>query len=268
MKMKLSELRKVIRQVLSEMPFREVLPSANISSKNDQPESGPSSFRAVDRFHRTPQFQKKAIAAFRGLPIEAYFLPIKIDKNLPFLQDTRLTVEKPAKGIRLLKQIGADVDFEDLQAKLAGGATVFLSFVEKLQAGLLPTPWMTIHAMLDNSEAEGNSVLDALRYKIQDWIEEEEPYTDDDELQEIMTMGSARSGLLRGAATSDIISELMTQEIATRRGIVFAYPSDMDPEKKEKFMNLEKFIKSLDIKSKFSKVVGGKLVFVQNDFVY
>lgn len=142
-----------------------------------------------------------------------------------------------------------------------------MSFVEKLQPGLLPTPWMTIHAMLDNNEAEGDSVLDSLRYTIQDWIEEEEPYTDNDEFQEIMTTGSARGGFLRGQAINDIVSELMTQEIATRRGVFFVYPSDMDPEKKEKFMNLEKFIKSLDIKSKFSKVVGGKLVFVQNEFV-
>jgi hypothetical protein len=162
--------------------------------------------------------------------------------------------------IERLKKYNVDVPEEQLRSITGSGGCVIMSSVGGVNKGLLPTPWMIVHAIFDSTPLDYNDTkgissirwdLDRFRSKIN---------LDTDVLSSYMTTKSALNpNFLR--QNNDIMTELLTQEIITTSGVVFK-ESD-DPEITRKLELIKHKIKSYNLKEKISNMFRGRVVLVE-----
>ena len=261
-----NQLRRVIRGILSEMPFKGVMPTATdkaIGSGLDQ--YAPDKLWATDtieKFHSTTKYLRDASNIFKDFPQDIYILPVA--GALPNASRGRSSIFKPEVGINLLKSSRIEgINYDELESVLSQGATVIVSGVYNLSPGLLPTAWMILHALLDS---EGVSVGGI--EKLQDGLHEilsdagfDDSYSDTllQAFQKCLTMRSARTGKI--FVSTDMSAEIIVQEVGTRAGfqwsitpeaVNFCEENECDIELIEStLMNVENFLKSSGVKQQF-----------------
>jgi len=283
MKIRLNQLRSIIREEveksLSEMSLAAIVDDP-VDMRDDK--SDTQIYAGVKKFHKTDQFKAKAEAAFRTCPFPVYIVPVT--ESLP---SDRVKIYGPDEGLKLLKKFGIKYDLEDLASKLKEGGVVFLNSSMTLRKSMWPTPWMMIHAFVDND----NGPFEAYSAKVIDILEDAmSPNENGKSMSQLdivrrCTMASARNFPWRGKSRggpdesvvhimTDLVAELVTQEIATTNGVQFI-TDDSDewrrrnpssppgPKTTEKVKKIQSAIKALDLKQKFFDMIRGKVILVQ-----
>ncbi len=232
MKIRLSQLRSIIKEevsrILSEVPLEDITPV--IDARDDK--SDEKLYTGVKKFHKTDQYKAKAEAAFRTWPFPVYIIPV-VGRNKSY---NRTTIYEADEGIEILRRLNLNYDLEDLTKKLAEGGTVFLNSSTVLAKGQLPTPWMMIHALFDET-GSGNGPFTRMAQEVFDLVEKTSaPDADGKSISSAnlvrrMTMGSARNAFEKKnpsdedktilQSDSDIAAELATQAVITTSGVRF-----------------------------------------------
>ena len=276
--MSYNQLRRVIRGILSEMPFKRVMPVAKHRLHYDPEEEDVTNFSpsALGKFHSSKKFLKSATHVFADFPQDVYILPVRA--NMPY--NTRVGAIDGEEAISYLEALARTSEFRDhpitginideIRDVLSQGATVIASFSTIKDPGFLPTPWMIIHAMLDSGRGQifGNMSSD-----IENIIYSSDLNADQTAFSKCLTMKSARIGDLSGA--NDIAAEIIAQEVATRKGFHWeitpeaANQIEAQGESVEDYesvlQEIEDVVKGSGLKDKFisaTKAAAGKVIFV------
>jgi len=259
-----NHLRQVIRGILSEMPFRGVMPTATDKSIGSSIDGfTPDKLSATDtiqKFHSTTKYLRDASNIFKDFPQDIYILPIA--GAAPNQARGRSHIFEPEEGIKLLKSSRVEgINYDELESVLSQGATVIVSGVYELSPGILPTAWMILHALID-SETGSPGRLKELQEGLFEILGDSRIDDDPDLLQafqKCLTMKSARTGQI--FLSSDMAAEIIVQEVGTRAGfrwsitpdaVNFCEENECDIEFVETtLMNVENFLKSSGVKQQF-----------------
>lgn len=214
-------LKNLIRQVISEMSFKGVMPTATYGDLAvNKDASGPSSFQGVDRFHRTPSFLKKAEWAFRNFSYDVWILPAySADKKGELGRNQRWGLFEPQEGLKLLADMQLNTDWRALYDVLEEGGLVIVSNVRELVAGGLTTPWMIIHAIFDGLGGTEKLTFDDSKDEIVKIVRGLAGSADQALVIDSMTMksGGPRPGGERAISTDagneNYIAEILTQAV-------------------------------------------------------
>lgn len=266
MRIKLGNLRRLLR----EAPLADILPTSNWRSHDLDDEETDDSVvaadkKAVDRFSKTPLYRDKAVKAFRNFPFPVYIIPAWASSVTEEERSASYRGEEARHYLLQSCQLSPE-KVDELMAELDSGAAVFVSVTTSLRPGFLPTPWMILHAIFDDSS--GGGIIDPDLYsgvydtcsEIEAWAESDVSSKDerDARLSKIFTFASARNKQL--GAEDDIAAEAMTQAIATK-GFVYNETGDRKCDKLLKRLSSQ--VKK--VKSSFLKSVRGSVVFAKND---
>jgi hypothetical protein len=276
MKITINELktlvRKAIRQI-NEAPFAGVEPM--VASRTDvgrykdwmERETGMNADpKAIDKFHRTSLFQKKAEWAFAGFNIPIYIIPNVGEYYLNYSNnDSRVQFFSKEKLKKIVEKSNSQIDLQKVFSNLDAGACYILSSINFLAKGGLPTPWMIIHAILDNGQGEdsisnynlppGLEKIYEISQDIYFMIEDGELiFEKDQERTNAKNLGEAQD-------TGDLVAEILTQEIATKSGLQIKM---LGNEQDEIWQNVLDKIKSVNMKKLMEDSIKGKIIMVAN----
>ena len=278
-----NQLRRVIRGILSEMPFKRVLPVAKQHLEYDPEEEDSYNFSpsALGKFHSSKRFLKSATHVFADFPQDVYILPVR--GNVPSF--ARVGAMEGEEAISHLEDLARTSEFRDhpitginideIRDVLSQGATVIASFSTQKMSGFLPTPWMIIHAMLDSGGGFQDQEFSAISREIEDILDNSgiDIESSNSPFYKCLTMKSARTGQV--GSVNDAAAEIMTQEIGTRRGFYWNMTPDAanqieaQGESVEDYesvlQEIEDTIKGSGLKDKFisaTKAAAGKVIFL------
>jgi hypothetical protein len=269
---------------MNQMAYAATLPT--VDAREDK--SDEKVIQKVKRFHGK-EFGKKAAGVFKLFPQEVYVVPVVAEgRSNRVLGGLRVKIYEPEAGIALLRDLGLKYDLDSLGSKLASGATVFLNINEAIEKGLLPTPWMMIHAVFD-SDQNGSS-LDAIYSNITNQVFEimQKSGLSNNKIAFRSTMASARNLPWGGNKYKDdyaksiidtefdLPAELITQSIVSSKGLDFILDADHpqwaardqnrgnkpNSEISGKIAQLKADIDALDLKNRFHKSTAGKVIAV------
>jgi len=287
--MSYNHLRQVIRGILAEMPFKGVMPVASKRPRdpNDDYEDDISAYDdkvtpdALKKFHSSKKFLKSAKHVFEDFPQDIYILPIAAD--FPYMG--RVGVYDREEAIKELEYLMSEdedneweeppiegINLDEISDKLSQGATIIASFTNSLTKGFLSSPWMIIHAILDNSGQSNSDIIADMAKSVADILYKNDIYVGHP-LLKCLTMKSARDRDI--GSEDDAAAEIITQEIATRRGFYWRMTPAIEkeivdlgksPEEcKSILLQIEDLLKSSGMKQNFISAlqsVSGKLVIV------
>jgi len=258
------------------------MPVAKQKLKYDPEESDNANFTpaALGKFHSSKKFLKSANHVFEDFPQDIYILPIR--GNVPM--GARVGAFDSEEAISMLERISQGSEFtekvtginlDEIRNVLSQGATVIASISTLKTPGFLPTPWMIIHAMLDSGGGFQDQEFSDISAEIEGVLGNSNIDVEDDEspFYKCLTMKSARDGEI--GSINDAAAEIITQEIATRRGFYWnitpgavsaieARGEDVG-DYEALLGEIEDVIKGSGLKSKFisaTRSVAGKLVIV------
>ena len=250
-KSQLLELRSFIKQFLMEMPFAGSLPAATPASRDypdweDNQKANANNRRKLDNFHRSKKFIKEANWVFEDFPQDIYILPVS-DYHGSSTRTYSLEGQDAIDYIENELATGEEssyVDLYDIEEKLSSGATIIISYIERLKPGFLPTAWMIIHAICD-SDPLRIANLNELRLEISRYVSENLSVHD---IRKCLTMKSAPT---LSNTEGDGAAEIMVQELATRIGFHWKIPENLPPAVRDELE--EKFLGLKDIMSGFKE---------------
>lgn len=304
MRISLAHLRKIIFEEvsrLSEAPLADVYPTVDMRRRDQTIKADP---KILARIQDSPLYRHNAEKTFKEFPQGVYILPVTIggprkknaiplpswsrsiltdgDVGIAKLRDAVSAVNQdklPGEDPVVLKdRLGQEIDLENLEREVAGGATLIVSMSNRAEKNINPTPWNIVHATLDAADDDSQQILRKEQDAIHGFIEDNAISESSLELR--MTMKSAREGLLTVGAPNDYVCEIMTQAIVDRRGCIFI-KSDEDFEKysteikksrrkpgsrmNEKwnavFTEFQNFVNGLGLKQKYHNAMKGKVLF-------
>lgn len=242
MKIALSKLRSIIRETINEAPLadedpiviptREQLPSSAVTSRkrtkdgSSREEMSSSQRKKLERFYSTPKYAKDARRYFSNVDVNVHILTRPGSDRSAFtpsggLGSIRYETFEPQRAGAVLKRIGySDIDLIDrMVGYLKKGDCVLVPMAAGIPADFWPTPWMTVHAAVDNDRGVLSSIsLEISRgdYKINYFVEDDGI---DQQVIEALTMKSAREDKI--LVPEDFFAEVITQEILTKGGFKF-----------------------------------------------
>lgn len=223
-------LRRFVRAVLMrEAPLADVLPYAtkdlsDVDPSDDLLRRGQTQTR---KFFATKKFRDDAIKAYRNLSVPIYVVPVFSTRSTAGL---RSALENESDVPKQLDRLIYSLEkIAELREVLRAGAAIFLVGSHVIEKGFLPTPWMIVHAMVDQSvfeeardiapvdgmlRSEVRSLLESVRLemRVQNWNLASM-------FRDILTMGSARDGAIQNV--DDAAAEIVTQSILTANGFDF-----------------------------------------------
>ena len=268
-------LRKLIHEYIDEMAYGGMIKSVNLKpffkgtktyfGDERKPEKPNEFHSAIEKFHHSNLFLKKANAAFKHFPFDVWVMSVSVpdyEKIFDMNFEKRYRVFNVEETIERLKKYNVDVPEEQLRSITGSGGCVIMSSVGSVNKSFLPTPWMIIHAIFDSTRdvKDINSVkgISSIRWDLNHFLYKIN--LDEDVLCDYMTTKSAlnQNFLLEN---DDVLTELLTQEVITTSGVVFK-ESD-DPEITRKLELIKHKIKSYNLKEKISNMFRGRVVLVE-----
>ena len=215
-----NQLRRVIRGILSEMPFKKVFPAATDKIVGmDLDEYTPDKLSATDtiqKFHSTTKYLRDASNIFKDFPQDIYILPVA---GMVPIERGRSETFEPEEGLELLRNSSIEgINFDEIESVLSQGATVIVSGIAELAPDFLPTAWIILHALLDAEGHAANGMYEIQKDLIQ--ILSDAGLDDDTKLleafQRCLTMRSARERKI--FVITDLSAEIIVQEVGTKGG--------------------------------------------------
>jgi hypothetical protein len=225
MKIRIFELKSIIREILAEAPLEDIYPV--ISKKSDpededffgdlddyDPKKDP---KKVQKFFSSKAFSDKAFKVFRFIKTPIYLVPVE---RPSFTSNARSwspdSEERQREVLRELNIPDEKIDF--FIEQLSKGACVLIAEASQVAPGFQPTPWMIVHALLDDALEHVlmmSEVYDTLTPLFgRKWTK----------LVSALTMKSARNNEIQNEA--DICAEIITQAVTTTNGFVYNKTGD------------------------------------------
>ncbi len=299
MKITINELKTLVRKVvkqINEAPFAGVEPMIstrtperqeiydNLEKNYNYDSLGRTSNpKAIDRFHRTSFYQRKANWAFAGFDMPVYIIPFIKERENFRRRNARMKFISKDEFVDIVKESGQEIDVEKVFSNLDSGACYILSRTNYLSKGFLPTPWMILHALFDDqmvsfSAYQSFNFPDSLNiiYKFKIWLLNQitkfqvnlyKKYTykslNDDNYQKIIKQlqefyeRTNLKNVNQYTGPQDFVAEIMTQEIATMNG----FQVKMLGNENDKFwQNILDKIKSLNLKKLMADSFKGQII--------
>jgi hypothetical protein len=268
MKIRLSELRRMIRQVivesndeLNEMPFKAatktlVQPGAEEYMIDPEKER----LRKVEKFHSGSKFKKDAEWAFRFFDQDIIVVPLFPNhymdpKKRVAFHDRKNVMGGPAVLDAMIKNghIPDDPDvIPELRSALDGGATVVFTKSTGVGRGIMPSVWMIFHAMFDSDVV--HEEIDPIKKQLIPLVNRLWNLSG----AKYLTMGSTKSedGI---SDAPNAVSEIMTQAALDSRGFNFKLPDPKSPNAEE-ITNILNEIKDVlkDLRVNVHKIMSNK----------
>jgi hypothetical protein len=268
MKIRLSELRRMIRQVivesndeLNEMPFKAatktlVQPGAEEYMIDPEKER----LRKVEKFHSGSKFKKDAEWAFRFFDQDIIVVPLFPNhymdpKKRVAFHDRKNVMGGPAVLDAMIKNghIPDDPDvIPELRSALDGGATVVFTKSTGVGRGIMPSVWMIFHAMFDSDVV--HEEIDPIKKQLIPLVNRLWSLSG----AKYLTMGSTKSedGI---SDAPNAVSEIMTQAALDSRGFNFKLPDPKSPNAEE-ITNILNEIKDVlkDLRVSVHKIMSNK----------
>lgn len=260
MKITVGQLRRIIKeeiQRVNEAPLADVGDFVNTTSRSDDSRD----VRAAERFHKTPKYRKDAEATFKLFDIPVYIVPIFTSGGTTF---NRVKVVPWEEAEPLIKESGLKT--ENIESELGKGACVILSRSGEMVRNFMPSPWMLLHAMFDDSGSYlHKNVTIEIQRKISDLQKRGRNMglSVDDVgygLLSTLSMRSAREGNLNVDTLVDWAAEIATQavrnEMTTRR-YTFSRPKLPDELKNSLVRSLKKSGEYIDENDPKAEIING-----------
>jgi hypothetical protein len=170
---------------------------------------------AAEKFARSGRFKTLAEKHLANIPHSVWFAPLigSYREVWDNAEGTRMKVMPVKKGLELLKSLG----YKGIDG--VGSSDVVVLYTSATAGSnptdpILATPWMIFHAMFDNMD---NNLCPSYVKLYDRMIEDDLPDMDVMKLAAGLTMKSAREGWVR--APTDLIAEMMCQELLTSQGL-------------------------------------------------
>jgi len=258
-KIKLSELRSLIRSsVISEAPLAGIEPAGEEDWTKGMDSKTIARFKNYDvptvqkdreevkKFFNNENFRSSAIKLYKNLSVPIYVVPaftwFAAGRGSKFDDRGRIkrTYER-SEDASILAGFGVPPEkIVALEEARKQGAAIFVPLVENLEKGFLSTPWMIIHAMID--ESTESSVMGKYVSEIVYLFLEGEDFDGQikSKKQEryfnhllpgvisSLTMKSARVYKFKGRSLYDIAAEILTQAILDTRGFHYNKTGDQE----------------------------------------
>lgn len=212
----------------------------------------------VDTFFSTPKFKNDAIKAFQLFSTPVYFIPAYSINMSDYGAERVRRISGQKEQENALQEFSlAKPEIQKMLSALESGASVIVSGADRLRKGFLPTPWMTIHALLDN-QGELDSALDQLVRKVSSLLKKH--FKDGDRvLDAALTMKSARNNSIN--TVSDAACEIICQSIVTKAGFVFI--QNESPELNALFHEITELVKPA--RSMMEDFMKGNIILIATD---
>lgn len=265
MKIMINELRGLIREYIDEMSYGGLVgPAINAKpNPNLKRYTKRMSLDAVEKFHTSPLYLKKANAAFKHFPFEIWVQPINSEIYERFdelfgvnAEDQRYNILSVDEVIEYNREYKLPLNVEKIRSIVDSGGCVIFSLTGELEPNFLSTPWMIIHAMFDSSDFTELGGISS--FEIETYMEDELGLDRLTDILPYMTMGSATSNKM--VSEREIIHELCVQEVITTGGVQFKESGDSELD--EKLEMLKQKIKSYNLREIISNQIRGKVVVV------
>lgn len=214
MKMKILEFRCMIRSILSEAPLADVYPPSMDSNINYEPEGDKRGKEPVRKFFSTPKFAADAKKIFSLWSIPVYLVPAYKTQisDYGFTRHKRVTdTASQAEVLRDLRFSEKEID--KLLIELKKGACIIVTTASRLVKNFLPSPWMTIHALLDDQRDQPSPLSTMVENVYNVLIS---AFESSNELNHVLTMKSARTNNLN--SMNDAAAEIICQAGLTSSG--------------------------------------------------
>ena len=270
------QLRQIIRESLDEMAFAKtltghdgkhiVLPGR--SSRRSGPE-GSTSARALDpetnsRYLGSKKFNDDAIRLYANVPFNVWLAPVLSkdpDRSMGFVDPefgySRIKVLNLAYGgLEFLEKTG----FAGVEEINPTKDLVVLPVGLNVMKGYTTSPWVIMHGIFDSFD--GNNAVSELAPGLVKLYKDVEK--DPDliwHLLHSLTMYSARTHQITLDAPSDMIAEMMLQEILDKRGVRFNFDKVVDADVQNQIIEIGKRVK--EQAQLFRKRAPGKLILVR-----
>jgi hypothetical protein len=282
-KIKLSELRSLIRSsVISEAPLAGIEPAGEedwtvnaksdyvLQTKNHSSDADVEKDRKeVKKFFDNKNFYNSAIKLYKNLSVPIYVVPAftwwasnrgrTSDRTRERYSDASILARFGVPSNRILQ----------LEEARKQGAAILVPLVEHLQKGFLSTPWMIIHAMIDetsNISVMGKYMKVINKMFIDAFKNEKNEYMNDyfkfyfwPKIVSALTMKSAVTNAFRNYNWVDVISEIVTQAILDTRG--FHYNETGDPKLDELLSNVKNIVSTA--RKDFEDAIRGKVIVIE-----
>ena len=268
MKIRLSELRRMIRQVivesndeLNEMPFKAVTKTlVQPGAEKYMVDPKKERLRKVKKFHSGSKFKKDAEWAFRFFDQDIIVVPLfpnhymNPGKRVAFHDKTNEMGGSAVLDVMIEKgHIPNDPDvIPELKSALDGGATVVFTKSTGVGRGIKPSVWMIFHAMFDSEVV--HEEIDPIKKQLEPLVGRLWDLSG----TKYLTMGSTKSeeGI---SDSSNAVAEIMTQAALDRRGFNFKLPDPGHP-KAEEITDLLNSIKDVlkDLRTNVHRIMYNK----------
>lgn len=294
MKITNNDLKKIIKESLKRLSLQEA-PFAGIEPMMLQRKDTDQSYenwaddtqgmnanpKSIDKFYRTPSYEKKANWAFAGYSIPIYIIPhVGTSQFLGlYLDNPRLQFFSRETFEEIVNESDVEIDVQKVFSNLDNGACYIISSSDYLSRGGLPTPWMIFHAMFD---AQQNQFVD--EDGSMDWETFDVNGNYPKDLRKIYEIGLKIESLLlqkygimgigqeaqkrtnlknvdERTSSNDIVAELITQELATSSGLLIKEVGDSDD---KLWKNIQKKLKLANLKKVMEKAIQGQIIMVAN----
>jgi hypothetical protein len=278
---------KQLRQIIREMALEKVSTPAGSPPRR---KSQQQNYQSVMKYFSSQSWQKKAETAFRFIDAPIWVIPTYAKERINI---GRLHILSWRQTLNTIKK--SQFNPQDVKQHLANGGTVLIVNARFIDKGLWPSPWMTLHAIFDDTSGQGAAaeLLDNTTIALEDWVQNSLPEefmsrfdTDDEEASQIflmkflhalaqsLTMKSARDGVLTGEST-DIIPEMLTQSVVSSKGCVInpfnstninSPWGDYTPEEinfiNEKLSELQGTVNNFNAREQLNDIFKGNIVLV------
>jgi hypothetical protein len=268
MKIRLSELRRMIRQVivesndeLNEMPFKAVTKTlVQPGAEKFMVDPKKERLRKVKKFHSGSKFKKDAEWAFRFFDQDIIVVPLfpnhymNPEKRTAFHDKTNVMGGTAVLDVMINKGIIPDDPdvIPELRSALDGGATVVFTKSTGVGRGIMPSVWMIFHAMFDSNIIHDK--IDPIKKQLIPLVNRMWSLSG----AKYLTMGSTRSedGI---SDAPNAVSEIMTQAALDSRGFNFKLPDPKSPNAEE-ITNILNEIKDVlkDLRENVHKIMSNK----------
>lgn len=278
MKIRLSELRKLIREAVESDLEEMALASIGKTTRDPRNKSGQKGtfdkpetdedYRKIDRFHQTPKYKKGLEKSLEGISVPVHVIPVYTVKSA---LGSRTRVMKFDDVAQVISKAGYDP--EEMRKKVAAGESVILSNSRELVKGFLPFSTTLIHAFFDDggNSPPANAALEVVRHigDLINGLKDAGIGTSDAirGLYSTLSVFSAVQNLIGLDAVTDWAAELCTD--AVRKGTVKPreYKNDKLPQDQINLINkagkdLYDFINGLGVRKILEDYLRGKVVSV------
>lgn len=255
--MTVRELRAQISKLLNEMPYvgrsqMVDVPNTNGSLRTD--DNAQVSKKQLQRYFDAPAFDQKATRLFNKLSVPIFIVPAFEHRGWNEDRNKELATI-PASIVR---QMSTGLS-ERLQDLVKNGGSVWIVAADKLRSGVIPSPWMCVHALIDDPR-NGNRFSTRSENSDESLREACDRLSDMGKLRLAiagLTMKSARDGVLR--EPNDVYAELYTQAILDSRG--FTHRTSDDPDVSEFYRISENELKNA--RHVFETRISGRVYLIQ-----